>query len=103
MTSLVYNIASHGYKFCYNNHNILLLYNTGEAAYVAANHRSFLPIFLLGGMLFTILVIYIILFKKLKPYHSIEQKYTHGKANDDVVELVTAKQEEAIETEVTSL
>ena len=54
-------------------------------------------------MLFTILVIYIILFKKLKPYHSIEQKYTHGKANGDVVELVTAKQEEAIETEVTSL
>ena len=84
-------------------HLLFLFCNTGEAAYVAANHRSFLPIFLLGGMLFTVLVIYVILFKKLKPYHSIEQKYTHSNANGDVVELVTAKQDETIETEVTSL
>ena len=86
---------------------ILIMYlciiYVGDAAYVAANYRTFLPFFLLGGMLFTVLVIHTILFKRLKPYHTIEQKYTNGKANGDVVELVSTPQEEAIETEVTSL
>ena len=50
------------------------------------------------------LVIHIILFKRLKPYHTVEQKHTNGiKANGDVVELVSNQQEEATETEVTSL
>ena len=73
----------------------------GDAAYVAVNYRTFLPFFLLGGMLFIVLVVHIILFKRLKPYHTVEQK--HSKANGDVVELVSNQQEEATETEVTSL
>jgi len=76
----------------------------GNAAYVGANYRTFLPIFLLGGMLFTVLVIYIILFRKLKPYYSIQSRHSHGKANGDVVELVTSNCKETIpETEETSL
>ena len=80
------------------------MHNIGDAAYVAVNYRTFLPFFLLGGMLFTVLVIHIILFKRLKPYHTVEQKHTNSsKANGDVVELVSNQQEEATETEVTSL
>lgn len=73
----------------------------GDAAYVGANYRTFLPFFILGGMLFAVLVIYVILFRKLKPYHSVEHKYTNRKAKDDVVELVTEQEAEATETEAT--
>ena len=70
---------------------------------MGANYRTFLPILLLGGMLFTVLVFHIMLFKKIKPYYSIEQKHTSGKVDEDIVELATTQQEEALETVVTSL
>lgn len=54
-------------------------------------------------MLFAVLVIYIILFRKLKPYYSIEHKHALGKANGDVIELVTEKEEDIETEEVTSL
>ena len=76
---------------------------TGNAVYIAANYRTFLPIFLLGGMLLAVLVIYIILFRQLKPYYSIQHKHTQGKANGDLIELVTSKETSDSETEVTSL
>ena len=78
------------------------MHNIGDAAYVAVNYHTFLPFFLLGGMLFTVLVIHIILFKRLKPYHTVEQNRTNSsKANGDVVELVSNQQEETTETEMT--
>ena len=86
----------------------------GDAAYVAANHRTYLPILLLAGLISTVVVIYLILFRKLKPYHSIKKghKTANGAvsngdvSNGDVVELVEAEQDvsqEVVESEVTSL
>ena len=59
--------------FC--DHSYCYYLHTGDAAYVAANYRTFLPMFLMGGMLFTVLVIYIILFRKLKPVGTNRQYY----------------------------
>ena len=70
---------------------------------MGANYRTFLPILLLGGMLFTVLVFHIILFKKIKPYYNIEQKRKSGKDDEDIVELASSQQEEVPETVITSL
>ena len=79
---------------------------TGDAAYVAANHRTHLPLLLLAGMLIAVLLIYTLLFRRLKPYHTVQQNKDHGDANGDVVELVTTnhihEQQEAA-AEVASL
>ena len=47
----------------------------GDAAYVAANYRTFLPMFVMGGMLFTVLVFHVMLFKKLKPVETRRRDY----------------------------
>ena len=67
------------------------------------DYRTFLPMFLMGGMLLTVLVIYVILFRRLKPYYSIKRNQAHYKTNGDVVELVEVQEEVIVETEVTSL
>ena len=65
----------------------ITLYLTGDAAYVAANHRTYLPLLLLAGMLCAVLVIFTLLFRLLKPYHNVQHKH-HSDTNGDVVELV---------------
>lgn len=81
----------------------------GDAAYVAANHRTYLPILLLAGLLSTVLVIYLMLFRKLKPYHSVSKRHQTANVNvgnDDVVELIEPQQDynqNAIESDVTAL
>lgn len=75
----------------------------GDAAYVAANHRTYLPILLLAGLISIVLVIYLLLFRKFKPYHSIETA-SDNVGNGDVVELVGAdNSQDIVEPEVTSL
>ena len=86
---------------------ILLIYtlDLGDAAYVAANHRTYLPILLLAGLLLLALIVYLILFKQLKPYYNIKRQ--SGVANGDVVELIEGsphlEEQVIVETEVTSL
>jgi len=76
---------------------------------VAVNHRTYLPILVLAGLISTVVVIYLILFKKLKPYHSINKGHETASGNvvnGDVVELVEAEQDfshDVVESEVTSL
>ena len=76
-------------------------YFTGDAAYVAADYRTYFPILLLAGILAVMLIIYIILFRQLKPYHSIQQTSHHDDANGDVVELVVTDHDVS-EKEITS-
>ena len=47
----------------------------GDAAYVGANYRTYLPMFVMGGMLFTVLVFHVILFRKLKPVETGRRNY----------------------------
>lgn len=51
------------------------MHHAGDAAYVGANYHTYLPMFLLGGMLFTVLVIHVILFRKLKPVETSRYNY----------------------------
>jgi len=62
---------------------IWFIYVIGDAAYVAANHRTYLPILILAGLLLIALVMYIILFRKLRPnYNTLKEDYSHIN-NDD--------------------
>ena len=62
---------------------IWFIHLIGDAAYVAANHRTYLPILLLAGLLLIALVVYIILFRKLKPnYNTLKDDYSHIKDDD---------------------
>jgi len=74
---------------------------------VAANHRTYLPILLLAGLISVVVVIYLILFRKLKPYHSITKGHetaSDNMGNGDVVELVEADHtQNIVKPEVTSL
>ena len=54
---------------------------------MAANHRTYFPLLLLAGMLFAVLVTFTLLFRQLKPYHTVQHKH-RSDANGDVVELV---------------
>ena len=47
----------------------------GDAAYVGANYRTYLPMLVMGGMLFTVLMFHVILFRKLKPVETGRRNY----------------------------
>ena len=80
---------------------------SGDAAYVAANHRTYFPLLLLAGMLLAVLMIYAILFRQLKPYHSVQQKHPHSDADSEDVEMIitdrNCDQEFSTTSEVTLL
>ena len=61
--------------------------------------------FILAGLLLSALIVYLILFKQIKPYYNIKRQ--SGTANGDVVELIeenhTLEEQVIIESDVTSL
>ena len=74
---------------------------------MAANHHTYFPLLTLAGMLFAVLVMFALLFRRLKPSHGIRQKH-HSDANGDVIKLTdhdNLEQEttSAAAAEVTSL
>lgn len=84
---------------------INLFYIVGDAAYVAANHHTYLPILLLAGLLLTTLVVYVLLLKKVKPnYNMLKKDYNTINDHDTESEAHCNKMtKRATDSEATTL
>lgn len=80
---------------------------------MAANHRTYLPLLIVAGMLIVVLATYATRFRQLKPYHSVQQKghndtnelivTNHDSEQDTTAPEVTIAPEVTTAPEVTSL